>query len=139
MGNCCVVGSSVEWAGDDWGSLTSSRHGNQNNSKNNKVFDEEQCGFVNYKLGNLEKEKLLGALRSASWDENGGKLKIMISKKELKKLLTPPSSSQQQYQGSSSSSAELVLARLIYARDHYDQHDLHHRHWRPALQSIPEN
>ncbi|MED6144627.1 hypothetical protein PIB30_017556 [Stylosanthes scabra] len=137
MGNCWVVGSSVEWAGDDWGSLTSS-HDNQN-SKNNKVFDEEHDGFINYKLGNLEKEKLLGALRSASFHENGGKLKIMISKKELKKLLTPPSSQQHHCQGSSSSSAELVLARLIYARDHYDQHDLHHKHWRPALQSIPEN
>ncbi|XP_057757690.1 uncharacterized protein LOC130976782 [Arachis stenosperma] len=137
MGNCCMVESSVEWAGDDWGSLTTSRHGNLHNSKkNNKVLDEEQDGG----LGNVEKEKLLiGALRASS-DENG-KVKIMISKKELKKLLRAPSSSQHQgsSSSSSSSSAEQVLARLIYARDHYDQHDLHHRHWRPALQSIPEN
>ena len=37
-------------------------------------------------------------------------------------------------------SAEQVLARLIHARDHAsnEYHDVHHRSWRPVLQSIPE-
>lgn len=119
----------MEWAGDDWGSLTSKHN------KMRKVFDEEVHGS---NLGNVEKERLLGALRASS-DANG-KVKIMISKKELAKLLGD--SDQKQALGAGvhhhHASAEQVLARLIYARDHYDHHDAHHRHWRPALQSIPE-
>lgn len=128
MGNCCKTASSstMEWGGDEWGSLTS-KHKSRNMSSN-KVFDEEAHGLS---LGNVEKERLLGALRASS-DANG-KVKIKISKKELGELLRK----QQQGEGVLAS-AEQVLVRLINARDDNQHHDAHHRPWKPVLQSIPE-
>ncbi|KAG4956246.1 hypothetical protein AAZX31_15G103000 [Glycine max] len=126
MGNCCASAtesSSMDWGGDDWGSLSSSKK-----RRKNKVFDEVH----GESLGNVEKEKLLGALRASS-DANG-KVKIKISKKELEKLLGSEKEINNKQLGEGHASAEQVLARLIHARDH----DVHHRPWRPVLQSIPE-
>ncbi|TKY72152.1 hypothetical protein E2542_SST00890 [Spatholobus suberectus] len=123
MGNCCATESAMDWGGNDWGSL-SSKHKRRIMSSR-KVFDEVH----GVSLGNVEKEKLLGALRASS-DANG-KVKIKISKKELEELL----GGREKQQGERHASAEQVLASLIHARDH---HDAHHRPWRPVLQSIPE-
>ncbi|XP_027339503.1 uncharacterized protein LOC113853203 [Abrus precatorius] len=126
MGNCCTTVSSMDWGGDDWGSL-SSKHKRKMSSK---VFDEVD----GLSLGNVEKERLLGALRASS-DANG-KVKIKISKKELAELLR-----RREKQGEGGhASAEQVLVRLIHAKDHVsnEHHDAHHRPWKPVLQSIPE-
>ncbi|KAK7245850.1 hypothetical protein RIF29_40702 [Crotalaria pallida] len=130
MGNCCALSSSsMEWAGEDWGSLTS-KH---NKSSSSKVFDEVH-GLKN--LENVEKERLLGSLRASSDDANG-KVKIMISKKKLAQLLGEKHYSLNTTGGKGHASAEQVLVRLINARDHVN--DLHHhRPWRPVLHSIPE-
>ncbi|WJX22799.1 hypothetical protein P8452_12075 [Trifolium repens] len=126
MGNCCVVSSSMEWAGEDWGSLTSKHKSRMNSSK---VFDE----IHGMSLGNIEKERLLGALRASS-DANG-KVKIKISKKELAVLLGEKKN--QDDSNTRHASAEQVLVGLLNARDHVN-HDGHHRQWKPMLQSIPE-
>ncbi|RDX58074.1 hypothetical protein CR513_62635, partial [Mucuna pruriens] len=130
MGNCCATSSSMDWGGDDWDSLTS-KHNSKRRMSSRKVFDEVHGAS----LGNVEKEKLLGALRASS-DANG-KVKIKISKKELEELL---GGKEKKKQGEGHASAEQVLARLIHARDHVnnEHHDAHHGPWRPVLQSIPE-
>lgn len=119
----------MEWAGEDWGSLTSKQKSKMNSSK---VFDEVH----GLSLGNIEKEKLLGALRASS-DANG-KVKIKISKKELAVLLG--GTEKQGVGGTGHASAEQVLVGLLNARDHVNEnHDHgHHRQWKPVLQSIPE-
>lgn len=135
MGNCCRPASSMEWGGEDWGSLKS-----KNTIRKTSVFDESG-------QGNVEKEKLLGALRASS-DANG-RVKIRISKKELAELLGGNigiEKQQQQYmkeqQVGRMICAEQVLLRLIKAREHAiaakQHHDSHHTHWRPVLQTIPE-
>lgn len=107
------------WDGEDWGSFTSKR--------SSKVFDEGQ----GLSLGNVEREKVIGMLRASS--DADGKVKIKISKKELKKLLGDQTEKKQaNHEGHGQhghASAEQVLVGLINARDH---------HWKPALQSIPE-
>lgn len=109
----------MEFGGDDWESLTSKHNSTRSTSK---VFDEvHEFGLVN-----KEKERLLDALKASS-DANG-KVKIKISKKELAVLLG-------ETEKKGHASAEQVLARLINAKE---QHDVHHRPWKPALQSIPE-
>ncbi|CAJ1962468.1 unnamed protein product [Sphenostylis stenocarpa] len=130
MGNCCTTESSMNWGGDDWGSLSSCK---RRSMSSGKVFDEVH----EMSLENVEKEKLLGALRASS-DANG-KVKIKISKKELAQLLGGKENNKQLGE-EVHASAEQVLARLIHARDHAsnDYNDLHHRPWRPVLQSIPE-
>ncbi|KAG2395719.1 hypothetical protein LR48_Vigan09g208400 [Vigna angularis] len=127
MGNCCATESS--WGGDDWGSLSSKRR----SMSSGKVFDEVHEAS----LDKVEKEKLLGALRAFS-DANG-KVKIKISKKELAQLLGGKESGKHLGE-EGHASAEQFLARLIHARDHSsnEYHDVHHRPWRPVLQSIPE-
>ncbi|KAL9320842.1 hypothetical protein ACSQ67_012681 [Phaseolus vulgaris] len=122
MGNCFATESSMDWGGDDWGSLSSSK---RRSMSSGKVFDEvDEASLENVE----EKEKLLGVLRASS-DPNG-KVKIKISKKELAQLLGGKESNKHL--------GEQVLARLIHARDHNEDHDVHHRSWRPVLQSIPE-
>lgn len=116
----------MEWAGDDWGSLTSKHNSRMNSSK---VFDEVH----GMSLDNKEKHNLLGALRASS-DANG-KVKIKISKKELAVLLGEKKN--QGGGGTGHASAEQVLVGLLNARDHVS-HDVHHRTWKPVLQSIPE-
>lgn len=113
--------------GDDWDSLTSKRDKRRVSSR--KVFDEVH----GVSLGNMEKERLLGALRASS-DANG-KVKIKISKKELQELLGEKEKKKQGEERHAS--AEQVLARLIHHASN-DYHDAHHRPWRPVLQSIPE-
>ncbi|OIV91932.1 hypothetical protein TanjilG_00600 [Lupinus angustifolius] len=117
MGNCCMVASSMEWDGEDWGSVTS-KH---------KVFDE-----VNHVFKKVEKEKVLGSLRASS-DANG-RLTIMISKKELVELLGGKGTEKHDI-GARHASAEEVLVRMINAKYHVNHN---HRSWRPMLQSIPE-
>ncbi|CAL5183901.1 unnamed protein product [Lathyrus oleraceus] len=128
MGNCCAS-SSMEWAGDDWGSLTSKHNPRMNSSK---VFDEVHG--VSSEKKEKEKEKLLGALRASS--DGNGKVKIKISKKELAVLLGERKE-QGVGGGTGHASAEQVLVGLLNARDHVN-HDVHHRTWKPVLQSIPE-
>ncbi|WVY93147.1 hypothetical protein V8G54_032235 [Vigna mungo] len=130
MGNCCATETSMNWGGDDWGSLSSKRR----SMSSGKVFDEVH----ETSLEKVEKEKLLGALRAYS-DANG-KVKIKISKKELAQLLGGKESDKHLGEEGHVASAEQVLARLIHARDHSsnEYHDVHHRPWRPVLQSIPE-
>ncbi|KAK4258999.1 hypothetical protein QN277_005379 [Acacia crassicarpa] len=126
MGNCCrKPSSSMEWAGDDWGSLRSS-----------KVFDE---GLA-WKEAAPEKKRLLtGEMRtsSSSDNNNNGKVTIKISKKELEELMAGLGMNKERQGSSRASSAEQVLVRLLSARDNH-HHNAHHSHWRPVLQSIPE-
>lgn len=129
MGNCCKGASSMEWDGEDWGCLTSKQKGMKSSRK---VFDEVHGHGHGLNLGNVEKERLLGSLRASS-DANG-KVKIMISKKELAELLGGRGTVNH-----ATAAAEQVLVRLINARDHVnDHHHTHHKPWRPVLQSIPE-
>ncbi|XP_047164121.1 uncharacterized protein LOC124833640 [Vigna umbellata] len=115
MGNCCVAASSMEWDGEDWSDL-----------KTKKVFDESH-GNHGLGLGKVQKEKLMGAVR-ASPDGNG-KVKMVISKKELAQLLGKPHQI-----GKKTNSAEAVLLSLIKARYQHSRHDL----WTPVLETIPE-
>jgi len=123
MGNCCQPASSMEWDGEDWSDLTSKTTGSS------KGFDQTRGRGLS--LGKVQKEKLMGALK-ASPNANG-KVKIMISKKELAELLEKPQ--QVCKKQVVRSSAELVLLRLIKARYHQDSR---HELWRPVLESIPE-
>ncbi|KAK7245851.1 hypothetical protein RIF29_40703 [Crotalaria pallida] len=140
MGNCCTLASSssssMEWAGEDWGSVTS-KHNNKSSSS--KVFEEVLHHHGLNNLGNVKKERLLGLARTSS-DANNGKVKIMISKKELAELLGEKHYSIGISGGAQHASAEQVLVRLINAKLHLNDHhhDAHHRPWRPVLQSIPE-
>ncbi|KAK8470849.1 hypothetical protein PHAVU_003G078000 [Phaseolus vulgaris] len=161
MGNCCQPASSMEWDGEDWSDLTSKTTGSS------KGFDQTRGRGLS--LGKVQKEKLMGALKAspnangkvkimiskkelaellekpqqvckkqlmeaarASPDANG-KVKIMISKKELAELLEKPQQVCKKKQVGRSS-AELVLLRLIKARDREWRHGL----WMPVLETIPE-
>ncbi|XP_061347858.1 uncharacterized protein LOC133293327 [Gastrolobium bilobum] len=130
MGNCCAVESSMEWAGEDWGSYSSKHKGKMGSSK---VFDEVH----GLSFENVEKERLLlGSLRRASSDHVNGKVKIKISKKELAELL---GGKEKKQVVAGHATAEQVLVRLINARYHVNEHhDAHHRSWKPVLQGIPE-
>jgi len=102
----------MEWDGEDWSDL-----------KSKKVCDESGAnGGRGLCLGKVQKEKLMGAVRGSCPDANG-KVKMVISKKELAQLL-----------GKKSTSAEAVLLRLIKARYQDSRHEL----WRPVLETIPE-
>ncbi|CAJ1941324.1 unnamed protein product [Sphenostylis stenocarpa] len=120
MGNCCEPASSMEWDGEDWSDLTSK------NTSSSKVFDQTRCHGLS--LGKVQKEKLMGVL-GASPDAKG-KVKIMISKKELAQLLEKQQQVSKKQVGRAS--AEQVLLRLIKARDHDSRHEL----WRPAASSM---
>ncbi|KAK7363736.1 hypothetical protein VNO77_05890 [Canavalia gladiata] len=133
MGNCCKPASPMEWGGDDWSSLTSKNTSTRKTSSS-KVFDESHGQGLS--LGNVQKEKLLGALRASSPRHANGKVKIKISKKELIELLGGIEKQQQAKKHvGRRASAEQVLFRLMNARDH-DAHN--HTLWRPVLDSIPE-
>ncbi|XP_054776433.1 uncharacterized protein LOC129284938 [Prosopis cineraria] len=121
MGNCCRKTSSMEWAGDDWGSLRSS-----SSTRSSKVFDEDHAW--------PEKKQLLGACSSSDRsNKESGKVTIKISKKELEELMRGLGKKEREGR---SASAEQVLVRLLSARDHH--HHAQHGPWRPVLQSIPE-
>lgn len=125
MGNCCMAASSMEWDGEDWSDLKSNKK-----MSSRKVFDESGGDVLS--LAKVQKLKHMGSLR-ASPDANG-KVKIMISKKELAKLLLEK---QQQVNKKQAvrGSAEEVLLRLVKARDHESGQRL----WMPALETIPES
>ncbi|XP_059440490.1 uncharacterized protein LOC132172945 [Corylus avellana] len=123
MGNCLrrQSGSSVVWAGDDWGSLT---------SKNSFEDDDDDNAC------NVERHRLLGvetgafSLSSSSTNTSTAgtrEVKITITKKELEELV-----GRADMQGLST---KQILSRLMDSADRYDEHQ---RPWRPALQSIPE-
>ncbi|KAG2406993.1 hypothetical protein LR48_Vigan01g337000 [Vigna angularis] len=124
MGNCCKAASPMEWDGEDWSDLKPKK------TSSRKVIDESGGDVLS--LAKVQKLKLMESLR-ASPDENG-KVKIMISKKELAKLL---SGKQQQVKKKQAvrGSAEDVLLRLMKARDHESGQGL----WMPALETIPES
>ncbi|KAK7292406.1 hypothetical protein RIF29_08185 [Crotalaria pallida] len=139
MGNCCKPASSMEWGGENWDSLmTAENTVRKTSSSSMKVFDESQ----GLSLGNVKKEKLLGALRS-SCDANG-KVTIKISKKELEELMGGIEKQNQmkkkQLGRPSTSSAEQVLFRLIKAKENANKHhdSYNHRPWKQVLQTIPE-
>jgi len=135
MGNCCKAASSMEFGGEDWGSLKSSTKPKACRSSSSKVFDEAQ-------LDHPQKENdLLERLRASG--DASGKVTLKISKFELAELLRAiqNSSNNQQPQKQMKTtnelgSAEQVLYRLIKARDHEiaNKHD----HWKPMLETIPE-
>ncbi|XP_057420032.1 uncharacterized protein LOC130714153 [Lotus japonicus] len=132
MGNCIVPASSMEWGGDDWGSLRSDEN-TRSSSSSNKVIDETHV----LSFENVPKEKLLGALRG-SCDANG-KVKIKISKKEVAELLGVIEKHQmnnKKKQVVGGASAEQVLLRLINANHHHHDHDAP---WRPVLETVPED
>ena len=125
--------SAVEWAGEDWGSLTS-KH-----SRKSKVFDEGH-GLI-HTWNNVENERIVAALRASS--DTSGKVKIKISKRDLEVLLRGLKNKQQQNKKEPGNlSVEQVLVRLINANDSenhvFDENHGHHKQWRPVLQSIPE-
>ncbi|KAG9454047.1 hypothetical protein H6P81_006951 [Aristolochia fimbriata] len=86
------------------------------------VFEEsEPCGKMGSRKG--EEENLLGEKQRVPSTE----VKIKISKKQLEELL-----GRADVQGMS---IEQILAQLISVDGELQ---LRHRHWKPALQSIPE-
>jgi hypothetical protein len=142
MGNCCKAASSMEFGGEDWGSLNSSKQTKKPKPKacrssSSKVFDEAR-------LDHPQKENdLLERLRASG--DASGKVTLKISKSELAELLgaIQNSSNNQQPQkqmkkkmANELGSAEQVLYRLIKARDNEiaNKHD----HWKPMLETIPE-
>lgn len=83
MGNCCKASSSMEWDGEDWGSLKSKNNNTRKTittRSSSKVFDEshhiQDNGLC---LGKVQKEKLL----QKAYPDADGKLKLRISKKEF--------------------------------------------------------
>ncbi|XP_027368663.1 uncharacterized protein LOC113874647 [Abrus precatorius] len=139
MGNCCKPASSMEWGGEDWTSLTSKnivtrKTSSSSSSSSSKVFDEAH-GHV-LCLGKVQKEKILGTLRASS-DHVSGKVKIRMSKKELKELLDLGGIENQKQvkKHVGRASAEQVLFRLM---NNAKDHDAHHRFWKPVLETIPE-
>ncbi|KAG4931958.1 hypothetical protein JHK87_045960 [Glycine soja] len=133
MGNCCEPASSMEWDGEDWSDLTTSKK-----TRSSKVFDETHANADHgheLSLGKVQKEKLMGALR-ASLDVNYGKAKIKISKKELEELLEKQQEQEVNKKQVGRASAEQVLVRLIKARHQYN--DSRQGLWMPMLESIPE-
>jgi|UniRef100_A0A2N9F043 hypothetical protein len=140
MGNCLRRESrSMVWAGDDWGSLTSSKNQHQ---QHDAMFVEEadHDDDNNNASYNMERQRLLGDMgafsklsssstSSSNHNSNTREVKIKITKKELEELV------RRDMQGLS---VKQVLARLTEAADE-DKYVLEHqRSWRPALQSIPE-
>lgn len=121
MGNCLRRGSSsMVWAGDDWGSL--------NSSKNHHDAMFVEAG--DHKGNNMERHKLLGNTSSSSasaGNNHAREVKIKITKKELEELVNMQGLSMEQ-----------VLARLAEAADDSKYELDRQRSWRPALQSIPE-
>ncbi|KAK7348469.1 hypothetical protein VNO80_23027 [Phaseolus coccineus] len=120
MGNCCKPASSMEWDGEDWSDLTSKK------SSSRKVTDESGGNVLS--LGKVQKERLMEALR-ASPDANG-KVKIVISKKELGELMEKQDEVNKKRVGRAS--AEEVLVGLIKSRC------VHQGLWMPVLETIPE-
>ncbi|KAJ7967684.1 DUF4228 domain-containing protein [Quillaja saponaria] len=129
MGNSCrhpmSSPSSNEWAGDDWGSLTS-----KSNSRKTRIFDENDLEKERLLLGELTRSSSTSSTSSSILNSNkNGEVKIKISKKDLEKLVG-------NHQGLS---VEQILACLINATDGYhDHHDQYQRSWKPVLQTIPE-
>ncbi|KAJ0102505.1 hypothetical protein Patl1_04200 [Pistacia atlantica] len=119
MGNCLRhESSSLQWAGEDWGSLASER------SEKGLKMEEEEEGLLgggggdggNYKLG-----------FTSSSTTGTTEVKIKITKKQLEELLGKVDVKEL--------SVQQVLVQLMNVSDRYESH---HRSWRPALQSIPE-
>lgn len=121
MGNCCKsASSSVVWADDDWASVAHHKH--HHAAMFDGADDHEEHG------ANMERQRLLGtdSLSSGSTRE----VKIRITKRELEEIMARVS-----IQGLS---MEQVLGMLVNSTDLKFEMDLNHKHWKPALQSIPE-
>jgi len=114
MGNCAA--SSMESDGEDWSDLTTKK------SSSRKVIDESGGHVLS--LAKVQKEKLMGGLRASP----DGKVKMMISKKELAKLL-------ENKKRVGRASAEQVLLGLIKAKAVESRQGL----WMPVLETIPED
>ncbi|WCJ20226.1 hypothetical protein M5689_002474 [Euphorbia peplus] len=115
MGNCCIRDSSQMFDGEDWGSLKkSSSHGSH-------------CDLT-------EKRRLLGGdqedCSSSSSSSGIHCVKIKITKRELEELME-----RAQKQGLT---MEQVMVNFVSSPSDKSDDQLHHFHWKPALQSIPE-
>ncbi|KAK7264487.1 hypothetical protein RJT34_32096 [Clitoria ternatea] len=135
----------MEWDGEDWSSLRSNNMMIRRKSASSKVFDETAHNHHTHKeglsLGNLQKKKLLEAVRAASnYDADiDGTVKIKMTKKELVELLGGIEKQKEPQvinKRKIASSAEQVLFRLMKARD--EANNRHQGFWRPVLESIPE-
>ncbi|CAK8564372.1 unnamed protein product [Lathyrus sativus] len=127
MGNSCMAASSMEWE-----SLkqpkpcpsSSTAHLDHHQNKENDVLGKLRAscdanGKVTLKISKCELAELLGAIQQNN-NKNQQPQKQTKKKKEL-------------------ASAELVLFRLIKARDH-EIAKKHHwsSHWKPVLETIHE-
>ena len=127
--------SSVNWGGEDWGSLANDERDHKHTRKTNKKVEEEE-----------EEEGLLGGGDFGSYDSSKAKVpvlpggatsevKIKMTKKQLEELMGRVELKQM--------TVQQVLAQLIISVSTstttapYEATD-HHRPWRPVLQSIPE-
>lgn len=135
MGNCCKASSSMEWDGEDWGSL---------NSSSNKVIVEA----VHLDHHQNKETDILGKLRD-SCDAANGKVTLRISKSELAELLEAiqennnnqkPQKQMKKKKKKELGSAEEVLFRLMKASRNHEIANKHHcsSHWKPVLDTIPE-
>nr|POF27075.1 hypothetical protein CFP56_77286 [Quercus suber] len=122
MGNCLRrESSSMVWAGDDWGSLNSSK-----NHHDAMLAEADH----DHKGNNVERHRLLGNMSSSSasaGNNHAREVKIKITKKELEELVNMQGLSMEQ-----------ILARLAEAADDSKYELERQRSWKPALQSIPE-
>ncbi|KAG5246746.1 hypothetical protein OIU76_028991 [Salix suchowensis] len=121
MGNCCKsAAAAAVWAGDDWSSVAHHKH--RHATMFDGADDHEEHG------ADMERQRLLGtgSLSSGSTRE----VKIRVTKRELEEIMARVN-----LQGFS---MEQVLARLVNSADLNFEMDLNHKHWKPALQSIPE-
>lgn len=134
MGNCCKPASSMEWDGENWGSLKS-----RNNTttrtipkrSSNKVFDESHDdNGLTLTLGKVQKEKLL----QRACPVGDGKVKLRISKKELAELLLGSGIENNQIQGGQASAEQALFRLMNRANANKPQGP-----WKPVLDCIPES
>ncbi|KAM5585617.1 hypothetical protein ABKV19_004816 [Rosa sericea] len=136
MGNCIRhdKSSSVNWGGEDWGSLANDDLDHKHMRKTKKIEEEEEEG----------EEGLLGGEdgKFGSYDSSETKVpppagatevKIKMTKKQLEELMGRVELKQMTVQ---QVLAQLIMSVSSNSSDPYETD--HQRPWRPVLQSIPE-
>ncbi|XP_050370962.1 uncharacterized protein LOC126788967 [Argentina anserina] len=131
MGNCMrheESSSSVNWGGEDWGSLANDDRDHKHMRKTKVVVEEEGLlgGEDGGEFGSYDSSKTKIPLPGAS------EVKIKMTKKQLEELMGRMELKEM--------TVQQVLAQLIISvsssADPYETD--HQRPWRPVLQSIPE-